>query len=313
MFPLDDIYLGPHSFGQLHRLDGVIWHTGEESGFSRDYAVATANWQKSNPGSYNFRIYDGGVMLNVPYREASGGINPSSVSWAPGRFPFLERDLPRGCPVNGCGGAYRNPTMHHLQVSFVGRTADLPNGPDNYITNARRLIDWLATHPDRGPAPLVHSKHAHWQTNRSDPGDWIFHQLTPLPDTATEVPVLTRPVREKWAIPSGTTFYTAGPNLGDRKVFTANVELWSNGETTDGSWRRVEYGAEELWIWAERRSRVIEAIPGTRNPVSGYGNPTLSGVPLDSWQALKQQAVKDLLSIGLRANADAEALEAKQP
>lgn len=178
-FPTDDILLGPASFGKLHRLDGMIWHTGEEPGFTRAYAVKTATWQLSNPGSYNLRIYDRasdprGVMLNVPYLEASGGINPSSTAWAPGRYPFLERELARSgiCPVRGCPGPYRNPTMHHLQVSFVGRTAALNAGdaPANFVPDARALIEWAEERSIRGPAPLVHSAHGHWQSNRSDPG-----------------------------------------------------------------------------------------------------------------------------------------------
>src|SRR5688500_17645203 len=112
-FPLDDILLGPKSFGRLHRLDGIIVHTGEEPGFGREYAVATANWQRTIPGSYTFRMYrpPGSVlvMLDVPYFEASGGINPSSAYLAPDRYPFLRSALHTTCPVTSCPGPYRNP------------------------------------------------------------------------------------------------------------------------------------------------------------------------------------------------------------
>lgn len=185
-FPVDDILLGPDTFGALHRLDGVIEHTGEEPAFTRDYAVSTAMYQLNHPGSYNFRVYDRasdprGVMLNVPYLEASGGINPSSAYWAPGRFPFLKRELDKSgsCPVRGCGGAYLNPTMHHLQVSYVGRTAQLNAGlaPVNFVKDGIALLEWMDALSIRGPAPLVVSKHAHWQTNRSDCGDWMYTRL----------------------------------------------------------------------------------------------------------------------------------------
>jgi hypothetical protein len=86
-----------------------------------------------------------------------------------------------------------------------------------------------------------------------------------------EMPTFTRPVRQKWAIPAGTEFYTGGPELGQRKFFTANVELWSNGETVDGNWRRFEYGDEELWL----RRAGLTPLHGTRNPATGFGAPTL--------------------------------------
>lgn len=92
-------------------------------------------------------------------------------------------------------------------------------------------------------------------------------------NSEADMPVLTRPVREKWKIPSGTDFWTGGPELGEQKWFTANIELWSNGETTDGSWRRVEYGTEELWL----KRADIAPMSGTRNPPTGYGNPILTG------------------------------------
>lgn len=203
-FPLDDILLGPAAFDRLHRLDMVIGHTGEEPGFTRAYAVATARWQLTNPGSYNFRIYDRasdprGVMLNVPYLEASGGINPSSSFWAPERYPWLREALAASgpCPVAGCPGPYRNPTMHAGQISFVGRRADLDAGkaPANYLPDARALIAWYERHPLRGPARLVVLMHGHLQSNRSDWGTWMQSQLTAEEDDvnlSTFVPIVNR-------------------------------------------------------------------------------------------------------------------------
>lgn len=264
-FPVDDIVLGPRSWGLLHRLDGMIWHTGEESGFTRALAVATAEWQTRNPGSYNFRIYDGGVMLNVPYLEASGGVNPGSSAWAPERFPFLARDLAKAgrCPVDGCPGPYRNPTMHHLQVSFVGRTADLEAGraPASYVPDARRLIAWADTLPNRGPAPLVHSKHAHWQTNRSDPGDRIFVQLAPA---APEGDMTIRSIiTEDWTTGTGEAggWFLVG---GERKWFTSPERVTSVAELTlaDGTDARlVAYGSGEALVMPRRN---LTPIPGTR-------------------------------------------------
>ena len=126
-----------------------------------------------------------------------------------------------------------------------------------------------------------------------------------------DMAVLTRPVRELWKIPSGSDFWTGGPALGEQKWFTANVELWSNGETLDGLWRRIEYGDEELWMLRAGKT----PVPGSRNPATGFGTPTLSvqGIKPESWTALQQQAVTALKNIGVRANADADAIAAKKP
>lgn len=254
-FPVDDILIGPDAFGRLHRLDGWIWHTGEEPGFTRPYAVATWRYQLTNPGSYNFRLYDRasdprGVMLNVPYREASGGINPSSAAWAPGRFPFLREQLAKAgpCPVAGCPGPYLNPTMHHLQGSFVGTTAklDAAAAPESFLADALALIEWSEGHPDRGPAPLVHSKHGHWQTNRSDCGDWMFTRLNGRKDEEmtwinqvrwykTPVLVTFRP---------GTS-YRLSPTLDDTGIYVSTI---AEPRPVIGEVDGLDFGAGPLWL-----------------------------------------------------------------
>lgn len=90
--------------------------------------------------------------------------------------------------------------------------------------------------------------------------------------TEADVPIFTRPVREQWTMKAGSTFWTGGPEMGESKTYNLSDKLWSNGETTDGVWRRFEFGAEELWF----KRADITPVSGTRNPTSGYGNPTLS-------------------------------------
>jgi hypothetical protein len=169
-FPTDDIYLGPASFGPRKGHEGIIWHTTEAPGPSRAAAVATAEWQKSNPGSYNFIIYDGGVLLTVPYLEASGGVNPASPSWAPERFPWLkELHSP---------AAYADPNAHLMNVAFSGKAADLAAGkyPANMIDTAARLIIWFEG-TTWGKDDSVHSGHNNWQSNRSDPGAGVIDKI----------------------------------------------------------------------------------------------------------------------------------------
>jgi len=168
--PNADIYLGPASFGPRKGTVAIIWHTTEAASFTRTAAVGTAEWQKSNPGSYNWIIYDakstgakGGALLTVPYREASGGVNPASPAWAPERFPWLKQVLP--------AAAYSDPNAYQLNVAFSGRTADILAGkmPLNMYETAARLTKWVEDQT-WGVDNLIFSGHLHWQSNRSDPG-----------------------------------------------------------------------------------------------------------------------------------------------
>lgn len=176
-FPTDDLFLldndPQHYFGKRPGTDGVIFHTTEGSGPSRDAALATARWQNGVPGSYNFIIYDstspgakGGALLTIPYDEACGGINPGGGFWAP--EAWLKEALP--------ARAFADPTMFHLQLSFSGKTDELQAGkyPRNMITTAAKLVIWAE---DRYGKVLVLSKHEDWQSNRSDPGIGVLERV----------------------------------------------------------------------------------------------------------------------------------------
>lgn len=279
MFPLDDILLGPASFGKRKGTEGIIWHTTEAADSSRNSAVSTATWQKSNPGSYNFIIYDGGILLTVPYLEASGGVNPASTSWDPGRYSFLRQHL--------SPQAYADPNAYLLNVAFSGKTAVLRESmPRNMVETAVALTRWV----EAWAGTVVHSGHMHWQRNRSDPSDKVLARIaglySGLPDSSTEEPMpVLKPVRQQWTTGTGDTlardshatpggqFWTLGPDQGDRKWFTAPEKVWSIAETEDGLWRAIEYGSEVLWMHRYN----LRPVDGTRNPAGGYGTPSLAG------------------------------------
>jgi hypothetical protein len=201
-FPFDDQFLGPDNFGPLRGHEGIIWHTTEGGGFSRADAVSTARYQLTHLGSYNFIIYDGGVLLTVPPAHASGGINPASPAWAPSRFPFLKASL--------SAAAYANPTMYHLQVSFSGKRSEMDAGrmPANMLDTAIRLRDWWERTVAR--RVTLQSGHMHWQTNRSDPGK-VYTKLTrrDLPDTAQEEEMIDA----KTHVPVATVDILAGGSV----------------------------------------------------------------------------------------------------
>jgi len=192
VFPTDDIYLGPKSFGPRRATVGIVWHTTEVSSTSRAAAVSTANYQKTNPGSYNFVIFDGGILLTVPYLEASGGVNPASAYWAPGRYPWLKQLY--------SAEAYRDPNAYLLNVAFSGKTSLASQMPANMIDTAARLTLWVEQQAWAAD-DLVFSGHQHWQTNRSDPSEFTiaailarYAELSAQP-APEPVPVPTREER----------------------------------------------------------------------------------------------------------------------
>lgn len=185
-FPLDDIYPEPRprAWGARRRTVGMIWHTTEYATATRASAVACARDQAgrtatggwSQPGSYNFILYDpttgpGGALLTVPYLEASGGlVVPGAASWAPDAWLAQMLDA----------AAMADPAMHHLQVAFSGRAADYAAGR---VPNQAKIIDVaarLALWVERsawGADNLVFSGHMHWQDNRSDPSAVVIDAI----------------------------------------------------------------------------------------------------------------------------------------
>lgn len=307
-------------FGPRKGAGIIILHTFENSdpfkNTMRD-ALAGAIWQDRNDvlGSYNRLIAVDGVLGCVPDDRISGGVNPGSIYFKP--RPWLYEHLPPH--------VVRDPNSYALQLCAMGQKAyyDTNGWPPPIIDGyARSIIE----EEQRIGHGVVVANHADFQPppGRYDAGqiavDLVMKRYEELTRSEDDMPIQTRPVREQWDIPAGMTFWVGGPGFGVSKTFAAAIRLWSNGETADQKWRRLEYvdpdrpdATEELWADGDRRTRKMTPVPGTRNPATGFGNPTLSGVPLDSWHALKHQAVGDLRNIGLRATADADALEAKQP
>ena len=251
------------------------------------------------------------VQWIVPSTKAAHSIAPSKVfelnpnksrALQEARFAEVRRILLRD----------NDPNADCIALSYAGMPADLQRdlGCPVFRADVQELARQIIDHPAVIDRP--HFGHGWIQPISRYEMD-VATDFIGLLYGETDVPIFTRPVREKWRVPSGTEFYTGGPEAGERKLFTANVELWSNGETTDGAWRRFEYGNEELWL----KRADITPISGTRNPATGYGEPklttTVQGVKPESYAALQQQGVTALKNIGIRANADAEALAAKKP
>lgn len=194
-----EIILGPRSWGRRPSTAGVVLHTTEYPTTARADAVRcitdqsrrtpTGGW--AQPGSYNYLVHDAGAILAVPFLEASGGLNPGSSAWAPERFPWLKQLLP--------AAAYADPTMHHLQIAFSGRTAALlaalaarQAGVLRMVDTAARIIVW-AERQAWAADNLVVSAHLHWQNNRSDPGQQLLDAVVARAVELTKQPTPTPP------------------------------------------------------------------------------------------------------------------------
>ena len=97
-------------------------------------------------------------------------------------------------------------------IGMLGKTG-LGSGPHVHFDISR--------HGDRrDPWPLLAQNHPRKE-------DWM-----PLP---------LRERFERCTVPKGTPFYTDGPGVGKRKVFTARAKLQSVAESADGKWRLLRY------------------------------------------------------------------------
>ena len=275
-FPTDELLLGAPSYGLRRGTEGIVWHTTEAADASKASALGTARWQATpgaTTGSYNWIIYDGGLLLTVPFLEASGGMATGQAPyWAPHRYPFLKQQLSLS--------AYADPNAFLLNVAFSGKTAVFRDQgiPQNMIDTAAALTKWVEAQAWSSRV-LIHSGHMHWQTNRSDPSQQVLDAIART--YGGDMPIYTRQVREQWDIPAEMTFYKDGPGMGAPAKFNVPARLWSNGETLDGKWRRLEYDLEpgnehEIWADGARATRKMKPISGTRNPAAGYGPPVLS-------------------------------------
>ena len=175
-FPTDDIVLGPRTYGLRKGHEGVVLHTTEGSGPSRAAAVATAQMQSpggslyAGGGSYNFIIYDGGVLLTVPFMESAGSLTLKRTNppWAP--KPWLKDML--------SPAAYSDPNAYLMAVCFSGKAADLAAGkyPANMIDSAARLIRWFEQQ-SWAPDNAIVMGHADWQSDKSDPGAGVVDRV----------------------------------------------------------------------------------------------------------------------------------------
>jgi hypothetical protein len=237
-FPVDNIQLGPHTYGPRPRTFGVVLHTTEYADSSvasaeqciRDQSPGGSLW--SGGGSYNFVLTDEGPILSVPYLEAAGGISgdhtpPTQISprtgkpgtWGPDRYPWLRQMLP--------AEAYNDPNLYLLQLSVSGKTSELHNYPaiHRIAEDAAEILAWAEVQPEIEDN-LVVMGHMNWQTDRSDPGQW-FIDLVLEKYAALSVPPVTDPTGP---IPTPDRF----TDVNKSHPFYADIEWMARRGITSG-------------------------------------------------------------------------------
>ena len=199
MFPLDDIQLGAPAYGRRQSTTGVAFHSTESTGQDLQTAKNTALWQttpgNSQGGSYNFLIGTDGILLSVPYLEASGGIAPQTNRVPRERYPWI--------PALIGEAAFADPNAHLVNVALSGRTIDFMNNgyPPEMVDQAARLVVWIEEQ-DWANDDLGLVGHYHFNSNRTDPGIHFiplvlarYAELTGAPPTIPEPPTPTREER----------------------------------------------------------------------------------------------------------------------
>lgn len=203
-FPTNETVI-THPYGARKGTEMIVFHTTEGAGPSRQNALDTIKLQQpggslyAGGGSYNFVIYDGGVICTVGYLDISGSLStdhrpPPLGHWAPKEW--IKQSL--SAAANADTNAYV------LAVCFSGKAADLAAGryPDNMIETAAKIILWAEAQP-WCPDNVFVAGHVDFQTNRSDPGVGVvdkvlarYNLLKPAPDPApvpSPVPAVPEP------------------------------------------------------------------------------------------------------------------------
>ena len=167
-FPTDHIATGAPTYGLRKGHEGIIFHT-DEGNFENTIVGGKrlATWQASSAntsgGSYNFIVTKEGVVLSVPYLEASGGVTGARVAGVWDVEQHVQGYLTHA--------AWNDPNAYLLNVCMLGKTAfyEANGWPAEMIDLAARLVIWFED-SNWGADNAFLCNHEDFQLNRSDPG-----------------------------------------------------------------------------------------------------------------------------------------------
>ncbi|HYI67149.1 MAG TPA: hypothetical protein VEW95_09515 [Candidatus Limnocylindrales bacterium] len=227
------------------------------------------------------------IQWVVPTSKAAHSIAPSQVfQLNPDKPTALQQA--RFAIVRAILARDNDPNADCLAVAFAGMPAGLERALACPVFRAdvQQLARSLVAHPTVVDRP--HFGHGWIQPitryEMDVATDFISLLYGASAPTSQEddMPVI-KPVEQRWmtgvgdtlassaatSVAPGGQFWTAGPGAGDRKFFTVAEEVRSVGESADGQWRLIPYGAE--YVWMHRNN--LRPVDGTRRPAAGFGLP----------------------------------------
>lgn len=184
---------GAPDYGVLKPVEGVVFHTPENTDPSIEAAVSTARWQatagNSSGGSYHGILgYDNDLgpmsdpnawvlVKTVPFGHIAGSIstNRDPAVWQPDRYPWINRLL--------SDAAYADPNAYLHALCLGGKAAWWSNKLSSAAGRAEvrgaivALARWVRHLERRFDYDALLTLHRHWQTNRSDPDGLNFTDL----------------------------------------------------------------------------------------------------------------------------------------
>lgn len=271
------------------RPTGIAMHwtaggTGRQGAIdTRQFFINTAAQRNA---SYHCMVYwepttrTFGVMWIVPPGNAAHSIAPQPPSMGGSYDPNNEVRRILGAKVG-------DPNAACIAVAFCGMPADLEvalNDSD-FIAGYKKLIGELKAIPSIVERPLFNHGWAQ-PTTRYDAGPHLIPLIyddTPITIVEDDM-IFWRPVQEDWTTANGTVFYAGG----EKKFFTDEEQVTSIAESSDGRWRLVRYGDNELLVVDARTSKKegpgLTPIAGTRVPSTGFGFPPPETVTVDASQ-----------------------------
>ena len=174
------------------------------------------------------------------------------------------------------GAKSYDPNAGCIALAYAGMPADLERdlACPVFRADVQELGRQLVSHPTVTDRP--HFGHGWIQPISRYEMDVATDFISLLYGEA-DMPVILRPVREKWKTAASADgskgyFTTDGPGVGERKWFTTSETVESYAETADGTYRAIAYGPETLWM--ERGQ--LTPVAGTRIPTTGFGLPPLA-------------------------------------
>jgi murein DD-endopeptidase MepM/ murein hydrolase activator NlpD len=149
--------------------------------------------------------------------------------------------------------AIRRGTVAEIRVDSNGALIVRLNHADGWSSGYGHLHEFAVTHVGQvvrrgqtigllGKTGLGTGPHVHFDISRNgvrqDP--WpLLQQNHPRKEDWMPLPLRER--FERCTVPKGTPFFTDGPGIGQRKVFTARAKLQTIAESADGKWRLLRY------------------------------------------------------------------------